>query len=945
MLWIGALGALVGWVLADFGTGGLVLGLFAGLFIGWAIARDIRAQIIRATQPLQDQIDALSATVRNGTTATVTAASAQADPPARIAARASERAATETAPAPVARENVQPADAPPPAPGIGAIAVTFAKGWLLGGNTIVRVGIVILFVGLSFLASYAASAGLFPIELRLALIVLIGVAILGFGFKTRLSRPAFGLTLQGAGIAAIYLTLFAAARLFDTFPVLGAFLIMIAVCALGCALALLQRSQALAVAAFGGGFAVPILLSDGGGNIAGVFVYYTVLNGAIAFIAQRQSWRLLYLIGFFATFGVAGLWEASAYLPGDYWVAQIYLVVSMTLYVLTGISATRAAPGPLGNVVDTTLLFGPAVAGFAVQVGLVHDRPFGSAFAALGFAMLYLGVAAWAMRTRERDMRVMNETMLAIGIAFVTLAVPLALGARWTSAAWVLEGAGAFWVGTRQARWLPRMFGLGLQLVAAILYLTGLQDNASAIPFGNSAFVGASLIAAAILMTAWWIRDAATVQAGATRSLIETRYAHFEAKLDRPVFLIGFAFCWLAWVVEIWRVMPSAYAGMRGEPVFAPITQMLLAMLAFVVSAWVAQMAARRLDWPVARWPSQVTLAALVVGFFSAVGMGAHVLETPGWAIWMFAVALHGWMLRTNDAETPADGWFAVLQASHVGGLWLATGMLADSLALGIDRARLWHTAWAHVVLLIAAIAILCALTVWTRPVLAGRVKAPRWPLDRHGLAYGWYGAAPIATLIFGGALIAALTSPGIAVPLPYIPFLNPLEIALGLALAVLALWHRTTLRIDPQVAGAGAMRKPWPKAAWAGLAFVVINTIWLRIAHHFLAVRWDADALLSSFVVQTGLAILWTMMALAMMVVAHRRGRRSVWLAGAGLLGVTVAKLVLVDMTNADGGARIVAFIGVGVLMLAVGYLAPLPPRGDAKPDGAVRDDGGLMA
>ena len=42
-----------------------------------------------------------------------------------------------------------------------------------------------------------------------------------------------------------------------------------------------------------------------------------------------------------------------------------------------------------------------------------------------------------------------------------------------------------------------------------------------------------------------------------------------------------------------------------------------------------------------------------------------------------------------------------------------------------------------------------------------------------------------------------------------------------------------------------------------AVLAFVAINTVWLRIAHHFFHVPWDGEALFNSFVVQTGYAIL----------------------------------------------------------------------------------------
>lgn len=187
------------------------------------------------------------------------------------------------------------------------------------------------------------------------------------------------------------------------------------------------------------------------------------------------------------------------------------------------------------------------------------------------------------------------------------------------------------------------------------------------------------------------------------------------------------------------------------------------------------------------------------------------------------------------------------------------------------------------------------------------------------------------------GTLLVALLSSGSAEPLPYLPLLNPADLSLGLALVTLALWRRTIVGAVPALPGASVLDGPGANASLASLAFVVLNTVWLRIAHHLLGVAWDPDALLDSSVVQTGVAILWTLLALALMVVAHRRARRALWLVGAGLLGLTVVKLLLIDLNNVGGGARIVAFIGVGVLMLVVGYLAPLPPR-----DAVSRSEGG---
>ena len=74
-----------------------------------------------------------------------------------------------------------------------------------------------------------------------------------------------------------------------------------------------------------------------------------------------------------------------------------------------------------------------------------------------------------------------------------------------------------------------------------------------------------------------------------------------------------------------------------------------------------------------------------------------------------------------------------------------------------------------------------------------------------------------------------------------------------------------------------------------------------------------------------------------ALMLVAHRGHARPLWTGGAALLGLTVAKLFLVDLSNRGGSERIVAFIAVGVLMLVVGYFAPIPPtakNGDGDDD-----------
>jgi uncharacterized membrane protein len=64
------------------------------------------------------------------------------------------------------------------------------------------------------------------------------------------------------------------------------------------------------------------------------------------------------------------------------------------------------------------------------------------------------------------------------------------------------------------------------------------------------------------------------------------------------------------------------------------------------------------------------------------------------------------------------------------------------------------------------------------------------------------------------------------------------------------------------------------------------------------------------------------------------RRRLRTAWLAGAAILALTILKLFVVDLSNANTIARIISFIGVGLLVLLIAYFAPAPPlTNTAKP------------
>ena len=113
-------------------------------------------------------------------------------------------------------------------------------------------------------------------------------------------------------------------------------------------------------------------------------------------------------------------------------------------------------------------------------------------------------------------------------------------------------------------------------------------------------------------------------------------------------------------------------------------------------------------------------------------------------------------------------------------------------------------------------------------------------------------------------------------------------------------------------------------------LAFGWFNLMLLRTAAQFLGLTYRFEPLYQSQFVQAMLSIVWTLCAFALMRYAARRLSKPLWMIGAALLGVVVLKLFAIDLSNSGSVARIVSFMGVGGLMLLIGYLAPLPREGE---------------
>ena len=1048
-------------------------------------------------------------------------------------------------PEPVAREPQAPAA--PRGPNFIDRAISGARAWLFGGNTVLRVGVVLLFLGLAFLLRYATEGMVVPIELRYAGVAAVALGLLGLGWWLRTRNSHYALMLQGTGIAVLYLTVFAAMRLHPLLDPSAALGLLVAVTVFSAILAITQDALGLAAAAALGGFAAPILTSTGAGNHVALFSYFALLNAGILAIAWFKAWRLLNLIGFVGTFGIGFAWGLRSYTPELLWSTEPFLILFFLMYLAIGLLFTRRkllgmsdAPedgsreallrwsARKGDYVDGTMLFGPPIVGFGLQFALVQHLEFAAAFSALALGMIYMGLARLLMGGRAL---LLAETCLALGVIFASLAIPLGLDARWTSAAWAVEGAGIFWLGLRQQRPLARAFALLLQVGSALAFLSELRGGESNLldgaPLGSlmlgvallfsfyqlrkalpeqttpwerkglpvlaclgltflyllaplfffthgtaiswalaglaTLFVGLSLQSRTFLFTAFAVQllggalfllrlQGSSADSGAVFSagwsgllsasliglaliagmLLAARddMVRSDIRLLRGLSVVllaglvlinlavlfvlpwqtasavwaasGLLIIWLSLYLKqrvsfvfglLLQVIGGAAFLLAGPDVLGPLaseglrplahsgfwTPWVLGLAAFV-GAWRLQLGThatafdalslQRLSnvllvwgagWWALAWISEVlrfapsnlqatlllAVAALSVALWtllalrlkwSALGLLCtllmpaaglvlvaawhsryHPAANVGWLAWVTVFVVHFISLRRLAPRLPARA----LSTAHVLGCWLLIGVLALELRYGLLLLSEQYNAWRWL-----GWAILPSLYL----VLMAAPRSWPWPVSAYAREYRLYAAAPLAVLMLGWFWLANIISDGTAEPLPYVPLINPLELGLLFALFGVYVWSRTAVTHL-------AIRKDYAEHAAqliAGVSlFVFFTALVMRTAHHWGGVPFEWDALLESMRVQAGLSIVWTLMALSLMIGGHLRHRREVWLIGAALIGVVVAKLFFVELSNRGGLARIVSFIGVGVLLLVVGYFAPLPPkRADAVPE-----------
>ena len=636
------------------------------------------------------------------------------------------------------------------------------------------------------------------------------------------------------------------------------------------------------------------------------------------------------------------------------------------------------------HILDHTLLFGTMAAAFALQCGITAHLTHGSGWSAVLFAAVY-GAAALVLRGSS-GLAVLRQAFTACALLFATAAVPLFFNRGDTVSLWSLEAVLLYFFGLRGRLPHLRFAALSVYLSAAVCQLGGYSPAADTLLSGSWADTLFAAAGGGLLYACWhkwrcegsaaWERGFQTAslafavlyasllpmlllsedgKLSVAYSALALLWAACQYRKRQPVFTAAALLCGLTliffsinmsdgwpnktvgWLLQAVLLFAASFAAGRPkwqngnktsvaalcagsllftislQPAYTGWQEVLQPLEAYGTSTvWLLSavwllpfaLACSRLNW---RPPLFILFFFSLLTFTGYPGAAAY-SETPLYAAFCLAAAtaVHWYLLKVQPLEQSAADWLHGISLLLFAAAW--THFSGTVGALWLDGV------WLQVVWLAVPLAFWLLLAVPKQPAL----------FRRHPAAYLKFGGIMCALFAAGWLLWVNISAPHRPAPLPYLPLLNPLELA---SVGLLWLGWRGFERIAASDGWSGTAKRQYA-ALLNGLAFIVLSAGVMRLWHFFDGIRWRLDYLLASFGLQASLSVVWAVTAIVLMVGGNRSGRRSRWLTGATLMAVVVVKLFLVELGNSGGIARIVSFIAVGLLLLLVGWFAPVPPK-----------------
>jgi uncharacterized membrane protein len=345
--------------------------------------------------------------------------------------------------------------------------VTISLEQRIGTRWVLIAGVITVFISAGFFLKFAYEHSWIGPWGRIGIVSLAGIVCLAVGEITR--RRGYEIAAKGTtalGFAILYAADFAAYRLYGLIGPTPAFATAIIITAAAFAYAVVLDEVVAAFLALLGGFITPVLISTGENMPVPLFGYVLVLSTGAMLCAYWRKWRVINLLAFVGTFLLYSGWfekffrsQLHAANPPEQltialgWLGVffgVYLVLPLLYGLVNRVNARKDDVWLV--VINASWTF------FYLWTVLFERYQTGLALCAAGLSAAHLAMMGLAF-IRCREDFVLRQTLLVIGLAFLTTAIPLYWQMNAAILGWAIEGAILVFIGIRYRSILTQIGG------------------------------------------------------------------------------------------------------------------------------------------------------------------------------------------------------------------------------------------------------------------------------------------------------------------------------------------------------------------------------------------------------------------------------------------------------------------------------------------------------
>lgn len=317
----------------------------------------------------------------------------------------------------------------------------------IGARWFSIIGIVVLVLGIAIGVKYAIDQNLINETTRLVLGYLAGGIILTLALFYKKKYDVFSAILLSGAMSVMYFTTYVGYSHYHFYSAPVAFFIMAIFTGFTVFAAHIYNYEVIALIGLVGGYAMPMLLSTGGGEIQYMFGFMLILNLGVLALSFKKYWKFVNHVAYALSWLIFAIWMATSYKPEIYFGRTMFFATAFYLIFYMSFIAYKIFRNKPFSAWDVILVLSNSLIYFGIGYNAMQNdayEKYQGLFCVLN-AVFHLGFALLCKKKEVTD-KTIFYFIIAMVISFITMAIPVQLDGNFVTFIWLCEMVVLTWM-------------------------------------------------------------------------------------------------------------------------------------------------------------------------------------------------------------------------------------------------------------------------------------------------------------------------------------------------------------------------------------------------------------------------------------------------------------------------------------------------------------------